>query len=41
MDHFLFDETISFEMMIFMGIILVGVLGLNLFDVNVKEEENA
>lgn len=41
MDHFLFNETISLEMLFFMGIILIGVIGLNLFDVNIRDEEKA
>lgn len=39
MDYFLFNETITVEMLVFIGIILLGVLGLNLFDVNTKDEE--
>lgn len=39
MDYFLFNETISLQMLLFIGIILAGVVGLNIFDVNTKEEE--
>ncbi len=41
MDYFLFNEAISAVMLIFIGIILIGVVGLNIFDVNTKEEEES
>jgi len=41
MDYFLFNETITLEMLFFMGIILIGVIGLNIFDINIRDEENA
>lgn len=40
MDYFLFEEAITGEMLFFMGIILIGVIGLNIFDVNTKLEED-
>ncbi len=42
MDYFIFNEVITLPMIGFMVIILIGVIGLNLFDVNVRlEEEDA
>ena len=43
MDYFIFDESMSMQMLFFMGVILVGVIGLNLSDVNTKHnnEEKA
>ncbi|MDG9730392.1 SMR family transporter [Ignatzschineria sp. RMDPL8A] len=39
MDYFFFDAAISSTMLLFMGLILVGVVGLNLSDVNTKLDD--
>ncbi|KZS23815.1 SMR family transporter [Wohlfahrtiimonas chitiniclastica] len=39
MDTFLLEQTISTAMMVCMGLILLGVLGLNLSDPSADEEE--
>src|SRR5699024_759925 len=41
MDVYLFNESLTLGKMVFMGIILVGVIGLNLFDEQVKQKQEA
>lgn len=40
MDTFLLDQEITMAMMVCMGLILLGVIGLNLFDPSGEKEEN-